>query len=358
MRCRVSSSNTCEYFGPRSFTRSHLLATITTPRPARSASPPIAASCSAAPVLASTTSTTTSASPMALFAPATLTISTVPPRDTRPGRRMPAVSTMRNRRRCQVNDASIASRVVPGMSLTSTRSACNKRFTSEDLPTLGRPTMATVVSRCDSGLGTRGSLLEDCCSRLAESSASRVPSPELRAASPEFVHNRIKQLCDSRPMLCRNLEDRVDPELVELHRCVPRPLVVGLVDRHEQRLPRLEQLAGDGLVTAHHPFAAVSHHHHQVGALDGSLALFRDQIVERILARPVHAARIEELERRALPDHGALERIPRCPRQRSHDGAPRTGHPVEKRRFPHVRTADQHDRRCFTNIHLAFTLTV
>jgi len=33
-----------EYFGPRAFTRSHLFTMITTPRPARSASPPIAAS--------------------------------------------------------------------------------------------------------------------------------------------------------------------------------------------------------------------------------------------------------------------------------------------------------------------------
>ena len=49
MRCRVSSSNTFTKSAPRSFTRSHLLARMTTPRPARSASPPIAASCSVAP---------------------------------------------------------------------------------------------------------------------------------------------------------------------------------------------------------------------------------------------------------------------------------------------------------------------
>ena len=99
------------------------------------------------PLLASMTSATTSASTIARFAPRTLTISTGPPRATRPGRRIPAVSTIRKRRRCHASGESIASRVVPGMSLTSTRSSLSSRLTSDDLPTFGRPTMATVVAR-------------------------------------------------------------------------------------------------------------------------------------------------------------------------------------------------------------------
>ena len=76
---------------------------------------------------------------MARFAPSTLTSSTAPPVFTRPVFRMPAVSTIRKCRRCQVSGESTASRVVPGISLTSIRSSLSSRFTSDDLPTLGRP---------------------------------------------------------------------------------------------------------------------------------------------------------------------------------------------------------------------------
>ncbi len=90
-------------------------------------------------MFASITSATTSASAIASFASATLTISTFPPRAIRPGRRIPAVSTMRKCRRCHRSGASIASRVVPGMSLTSTRSSRSSRLTSDDFPTFGPP---------------------------------------------------------------------------------------------------------------------------------------------------------------------------------------------------------------------------
>ena len=64
---------------------------------------------------------------------------------------MPAVSTIRNVRLCHCSSVSMASRVVPGMSLTISRSSRSSRFTSDDLPTLGRPTMATAIS---SGVST------------------------------------------------------------------------------------------------------------------------------------------------------------------------------------------------------------
>ena len=65
---------------------------------------------------------------------------------------MPAVSTMRNWRLCQVSTVSTASRVVPGTSLTIIRSSRSKRLTSDDLPALGRPTIAI-----DTSSGTGGS---------------------------------------------------------------------------------------------------------------------------------------------------------------------------------------------------------
>ncbi len=83
---------------------------------------------------------------MARRATSTLSDSTGPDRPTRPGRRMPAVSTMRKSRLCQRITESTASRVVPGISLTSIRCSCSNRLTSDDLPAFGRPTIATPIS--------------------------------------------------------------------------------------------------------------------------------------------------------------------------------------------------------------------
>ncbi len=59
---------------------------------------------------------------------------------------MPAVSTMRSCRPRHRSTSSTASRVVPGRSLTRTRSSRRRRLTSDDLPTFGRPTIATATS--------------------------------------------------------------------------------------------------------------------------------------------------------------------------------------------------------------------
>ena len=57
--------------------------------------------------------------------------------------RMPAVSVSRRGMPRREICSSIVSRVVPGMSVTMLRCSPRKRFISEDLPTLGLPTMAT-----------------------------------------------------------------------------------------------------------------------------------------------------------------------------------------------------------------------
>ena len=56
--------------------------------------------------------------------------------------RRPAVSTSRRRTPPQRTDSSTVSRVVPGMSVTMARSYPARAFRREDLPALGRPTMA------------------------------------------------------------------------------------------------------------------------------------------------------------------------------------------------------------------------
>ncbi|OPZ35367.1 MAG: hypothetical protein BWY99_02277 [Synergistetes bacterium ADurb.BinA166] len=57
--------------------------------------------------------------------------------------RIPAVSTKLKVLPSMVTIVSIASRVVPGISLTRALSSPAKRFSRLDFPTFGRPTMAT-----------------------------------------------------------------------------------------------------------------------------------------------------------------------------------------------------------------------
>ncbi len=122
-----------------------------------------------------------------------------PPLATRPGRRMPAVSTMRNRRRCQMSGLSIASRVVPGMSLTITRSSRSSRFTSDDLPTFGRPTIATRRSRsgvCGRRLDGRSGLVVVFVGVLFRS-----PEPQARGSEslPRSHRATRARPCRARP---------------------------------------------------------------------------------------------------------------------------------------------------------------
>jgi hypothetical protein len=72
----------------------------------------------------------------------------------------------------QSSSTSIASRVVPGWSNAITRSSPSRRFTSVDLPTLGRPTMATRGwSGASSGSRSTGN------GASASSISWRTPSP-------------------------------------------------------------------------------------------------------------------------------------------------------------------------------------
>ena len=277
------------------------------PRPARSASPPIAASWSVAPSCASMSSATTSASAIASFASATLTISTFPPREIRPGRRMPAVSTMRKWRRCHSSGASIASRVVPGMSLTSTRSSRSSRLTSDDFPTFGP---------ADDGdarlpIGGRGGALGLAPSLDPSAGSPRaIPwPPAAEPLGPQPLHDLIEQLAHPGPVLGGNLEHRLEAELVELHRRLQRALVVGLVDGEQHGKAGLAQLARDPLVAGDQPFASIHEQHQQIGVDDGALPLLR---------RPARAADPRSRRTTRLYRTAGTRRLARSPAWPAH----------------------------------------
>ncbi len=99
------------------------------------------ASCSAMSLSASTTRTTTFARSIACSVFTTENSSTAS--NTLPLRRIPAVSTSVYCLPSHSSSTSMASRVVPGLSKAIMRSSPSRRLTRVDLPTLGRPMMAT-----------------------------------------------------------------------------------------------------------------------------------------------------------------------------------------------------------------------
>ena len=124
---------------PSRATSSTLLATSSTGAGSRCSTAATRASSSVTPVTVSTTIITTSADRIACSLCAdTLTSSSSPPTSH------PPVSTSRNSRPCHSPTTSLRSRVTPGRSSTIASRRPRIRFIRVDLPTLGRPTMATT----------------------------------------------------------------------------------------------------------------------------------------------------------------------------------------------------------------------
>ena len=105
-------------------------------------------------------------------------------------RRMPAVSTKRTGPWSVSTTVSTESRVVPGRSCTTTRSSPVRRLNSVDLPTLGRPTMATPRMRGSSSVASSGAASSlDSSGSMPTSRSSRSPVPRpcralIEAGSP------------------------------------------------------------------------------------------------------------------------------------------------------------------------------
>ena len=228
------------------------------------------------------------------------------------------MSTIRKVRFCHFSTASTVSRVVPGISLTIERSSFSSRLSSDDLPTFGRPTIAIAVS-------------------------SEVSSPgSLRAGSR--LHDLVEQIADPVAVLGGDLDDRLEPELVELEHPAARPLVVGLVDRHQHRRLGRPQVAGDLLVARTSP-SRPSTTNTMTSAVSSAFRPWMiDQLVERILAGAEHPAGIDQPEGRFLPLGRLSNDVAGRPGDRRDDRAAGAGDAVEQGRFADVRPADQHDR--------------
>ena len=348
-RRRISSSNVFgERPGPSPFTRSHLLTATTMPQPARSASPAIAPSCS-----------------VGAFDGVDHEHGDVggldrPPRDDhaerlhlarprhRPGRRMPAVSTIRNCRRCHRSSASTASRVVPGMSLTSTRSSRSNRLTSEDLPTFGRPMIATPVSpgRWPAARAAPRRLRRPrprSRLRRLRPAAPAGARRSRRAGRPPPGRARPRSRPPARSPAGRTPSRRRAP--AGRPSCSPRggsgvPVVAQRLRRSRRR---------QASVPPGRPRRSTS----EVGLLDRPPPCSSDQRVQRVLAGAEHARRCRSARTSTPCQTTGCEMTSRVvPGTGVDDRAARRRDPVEQRGLADVGPADQHDDRAGACAHV------
>ena len=165
-----------------------------------------------------------------------------------PARRMPAVSTMRNRRRCHVSSgvdrvARRARHVADEHALFAQQPVDERRLAD--------------VRPADDGDGdSRASAARRPA--LARRSRSRPASSSASSPEPEPLDDFVEQFGDARAVLGRDLEHRLEAELKELHRRRLRARLSSvLLMARMTGTPGLPQLAGDLLVAGHQPFAAV-----------------------------------------------------------------------------------------------------
>ncbi len=99
-------------------------------------------------------------------------------------------------------------------------------------------------------------------------------------------------------MLRGNLDHRLESQPVELEDPSARALVVGLVDREDDRRPDDASVAAISSSAGTSPSRPSTTNTITSAVVERLAAVLDDELVERILARAEHPARIDERERR------------------------------------------------------------
>ena len=195
------------------------------------------------------------------------------------------------------------------MLLTSTRSSRARKFTSEDFPTFGRPTIAIAIS-VSSSLAVTG-----------------------RAAPPGSIEmTLVEQIADPEPMLGGDPEHRLQTQPMDIicSSLGPRPL--DLVDGYDHRDAGLANPLGDVVICRNETVSsAIDQQQDKICRFEGTEPLARDLGVERISARPKQAPGVNEHELRPLPLDWCLEHVAGRTRHRRHDGPAATHESVKQR---------------------------
>ena len=214
----------------------------------------------------------------------------------------------------------MASRVVPAISLTMVRGSPTMALKSDDLPALGRPTMATGISAGGSSAALAAPPASPASSRMMRSSRSPVPSP-----------------CTAETSWARRARARRAPATRRRRR------VVELVGDEEHRHLGAAQDVGDLEVVGQRTRAAVDDEEHEVGRADGQLDLVADVPGEGRLRVGVVAAGVDHPQRPSSPLHLDLLAVARDPRRLVDDGGARSAEAVHEGGLAGVGRADDDD---------------
>ena len=213
--------------------------------------------------------------------------------------RMPAVSMNFQILPPSSTSSSTGSTVVPDASSTTTRSSPASLFSSEDLPTFGRPMIAI---RRGPPIGSPKRLLR----RLRQGGQDRVE--HVAGAAAVQRRDRVR------------LAEAEVPEAVGLRLGA---LVVDLVRRQDHRAAALAQHLDDRLVGVGDADGRVDHEQHRVGQRDRDLGLGGDPLGQTLGVR-VPAAGVDDREGAAVPVRVVGDPVPgharACPRRPPHGG--------------------------------------
>ena len=231
-------------------------------------------------------------------------------------RRRPAVSTRTNVCSPRRSTVSIASRVVPGCSETITRSSPSRALRRLDLPTFGRPRIATRIASSP-GLG--------------------------RSAPGQARDDRVEQVARAVAVDGRDRDRVAEAEPVELERLRLAPRLVDLVRDQEDRLARVAEDRRQLLVAGRDPGPGVDDEEDEVGLGDRRRACSATCWVSG--ERSAMSTPPVSTSRNRCPAHSQTTSL----RSRVTPGVSWTtacrdaGQPVDERRLADVREADDRD---------------
>ncbi len=228
--------------------------------------------------------------------------------------RMPAVSMKRQVRPPSWISSSTGSTVVPAASSTTARSSLASLLSSEDLPTLGLPTMAT----------RRGP-----------------PSSPRRSGgvSGQRGEDRVEHVAGAAAVQRRDRVGLPQPEVPQPEGLGLGALVVDLVGGQHDRLAGLAQHLDDGLVVVGDPDGGVHHEEHRVGDLHRDLGLGPDAQGEALRVG-VPAAGVDDGEGAAVPVGVVGHPVAGHAGDVLDDGLAPTDDPVDQGGLAHVGSAD------------------
>ena len=155
----------------------------------------------------------------------------------------------------------------------------------------------------------------------------------------------VQQIARPLAVFRGNLHDRLESQLVELHRAAARTAVVHLVHRQDDGRLHTAEAGGNFLVAWDETFPAVDDEDDNLSRRDSPFPVFVHQPMQRILACAEHSARVDEREAHVLPFRRLSIHVARRSGNGRDDRAARSGDAVEECGFPDVRAADENYRR-------------